>query len=163
MGQHTYAHPFAQLEHVSGACQMFRRACFEQVGGYIPIKDGAIDWIAVTTARMKGWQTRTFPEHVCLHHRKIGTGTHSRLGVRFLYGRKAYYVGGHPIWELFRGVAQMRKAPIVLGGLAFQAGYLWSFFKRVKRPISVELMAFHRREQMQRLRSAFKQCFCIKK
>jgi glycosyltransferase involved in cell wall biosynthesis len=49
---HTYAHQFAQLEHVSGACQMFRRECFEQVGGYIPIKGGAIDWIAVTTARM---------------------------------------------------------------------------------------------------------------
>src|ERR1039458_9171760 len=41
--RHTYAHRFAQLEHVSGACQMFRRECFEQVGGYIPIKGGAID------------------------------------------------------------------------------------------------------------------------
>ena len=47
---HTYAHQFAQLEHVSGACQLFRKECFEQIGGYIPIKGGAIDWIAVTTA-----------------------------------------------------------------------------------------------------------------
>ena len=42
-GKHTYAHQFAQLEHVSGACQLFRRRCFESVGGYVPIKGGAID------------------------------------------------------------------------------------------------------------------------
>lgn len=71
--EHTYAHQFAQIEHVSGACQLFRKECFEQVGGYIPIKGGAIDWIAVTTARMKGWETRTFLEKTCLHHRKLGS------------------------------------------------------------------------------------------
>ena len=37
---HTYAHRFAQLEHVSGACQLFRRSCFEGVGGYVPVKAG---------------------------------------------------------------------------------------------------------------------------
>ncbi|HOY59398.1 MAG TPA: glycosyltransferase family 2 protein [Verrucomicrobiota bacterium] len=152
MNHHTYAHRFAQLEHVSGACQLFRRECFEQIGGYIPIRGGAIDWIAVTTARMKGWQTRTFPERVCLHHRKLGTGTHGPLGTRFHYGRKAYYVGGHPLWELLRGLFQMRETPLLLGGLCFQAGYLWSAVTRVERPVSFELMAFHRGEQMARLR-----------
>jgi hypothetical protein len=57
--------------------QMFRRKCFEAVGGYVPIKGGATDWVAVTTARMKGWKTRTFVEKVCFHYRKIGTGNHS--------------------------------------------------------------------------------------
>src|SRR6267154_4050012 len=79
-----YAHQFAQLEHVSGACQLFTRKCFQAVGGYIPIKGGAIDWIAVTTARMKGWHTQTFLEKSCFHHRKLGTGTDSKLMVRFL-------------------------------------------------------------------------------
>src|SRR5256885_513824 len=64
-GTHTYDHAFANLEHVSGACQLFRRQCFEEVGGYVPVRGGAIDWIAVTTARMKGWDTRTFTEQVC--------------------------------------------------------------------------------------------------
>src|SRR5262249_19115305 len=94
--QHTYAHDQANLAHVSGACQIFRRECFEEVGGYLPVPGGAIDWIAVTTARMKGWKTRTFVEKICYHHRKIGTGNNSRLMARFHYGRKAYYVGGHP-------------------------------------------------------------------
>ncbi|MGO8927561.1 MAG: glycosyltransferase family 2 protein [Limisphaerales bacterium] len=155
LNTHTYAHRFAQLEHVSGACQMFRRECFDQIGGYAPIKGGAIDWIAVTTARMKGWKTRTFPEKVCLHHRKLGTGTHGPLATRFHYGRKAYYVGGHPLWELLRGVFQMRERPFLLGGLCFQAGYLWSAITRVERPVAPELVAFHRSEQMARLRRLF--------
>ncbi len=156
MNAHTYAHRFAQLEHVSGACQMFRRECFEQIGGYIPIKGGAIDWIAVTTARMKGWQTRTFPEKVCLHHRQLGSGTHGPLATRFHYGQKAWYVGGHPLWELLRGVFQMRERPFFLGGLYFQAGYLWAGLIRTERPVSRELMTFHRQEQMTRLRRLFR-------
>jgi glycosyltransferase involved in cell wall biosynthesis len=149
---HTYSHDRANLAHVSGACQMFRRECFEAVGGYVPIPGGAIDWIAVTTARMKGWRTRTFLEKVCYHHRKIGTGNSGQLMVRFHYGRKAYYVGGHPLWELARGIFQMRTAPVAIGGLFFIAGYLWAGIARTSRPVSPELMSFHRQEQLTRLR-----------
>jgi hypothetical protein len=155
-GNHTYAHGAANLTHVSGACQMFRRRCFEEVGGYIPIKGGAIDWIAVTTARMKGWETQTFLERVCFHHRIIGTGNHSALVARFHYGRKAYYVGGHPLWETLRGIFQMREKPLLIGGIYFTIGYWWAFITRMHRPVSGELMAFHRAEQMSRLKGVFR-------
>jgi poly-beta-1,6-N-acetyl-D-glucosamine synthase len=150
--KHSYAHQFANLQHVSGACQLFRRDCFAQIGGYQPVKGGAIDWIAVTTARMKGWKTQTFTQKVCLHHRPIGTGNNSPLLVPFHYGRKAYYVGGHPIWELLRGFFQMKNEPRIIGGLLFQAGYLWAFLTRMPRAVSPELMKFHRTEQMSRLK-----------
>lgn len=155
---HTYAHRNANLKHVSGACQLFRRSCFEQIGGYIPVRGGAIDWIAVTTARMKGWETRTFTEKVCFHHRKIGIGTggNSVLRTRYHYGQKAYYVGGHPLWETVRGVGQMRKKPFLLGGLMFLAGYCVAAVKRMERPVSPELIAFHRNEQMARLKRVFR-------
>ena len=131
---HAYAHRFAQLDHVSGTCQLFRRECFAQMGGYVPVKGGAIDWIAVTTARMKGWKTRTFPDKVCFHHRKLGTGNNKPLMVRFHYGTKAYYVGGHPLWEVIRGVFQMREKPRVLGGLYFLAGYAWASVRGCREP-----------------------------
>lgn len=150
--KHTYAHQFARLDHVSGACQLFRKSCFESVGGYQPIPGGAIDWIAVTTARMNGWKTCTYPEKVSFHHRRLGTGNNSPLMVRFHYGRKAYYVGGHPLWELLRGVFQMREDPYVIGGLFFQFGFIWSFFCRTPRAVNEKLMKFHRAEQMLRLR-----------
>jgi glycosyltransferase involved in cell wall biosynthesis len=151
-GNHSYAHGSANLTHVSGACQIFRKQCFAEVGGYVPIKGGAIDWIAVTTARMKGWETRTFLERVCFHHRKIGTGNHSPLMARFHYGRKAYYVGGHPLWETLRGLFQFRESPFLIGSIWFVAGYWWACLTRMHRPVSRELMAFHRGEQMTRLR-----------
>lgn len=151
-GRHSYAHKGANLEHVSGACQLFRRECFDVIGGYLPIKGGGIDWIAVTTARMKGWQTRTFVERVSYHHRNIGTAESSVLRARFHYGRKAYYVGGHPLWEVLRGIFQMRTPPYVVGGLWFIAGYVWAAVTRMPRPVPAELMAFHRGEQMSRLK-----------
>lgn len=148
--RHTYAHKHAQLDHVSGACQLFRRACFDQVGGYVPIKGGAIDWIAVTTARMKGWQTRTYTEKYTFHHRKLGTGNNSALMVNFHYGRKAYYVGGHPLWIFIRALGQLKQRPYLVAGFLFFWGYTWSAIKRVPRVVTPELMAFHRKEQMQR-------------
>jgi glycosyltransferase involved in cell wall biosynthesis len=160
VGRHTYAHAFAQLEHVSGACQVFRRDCFEAIGGYAPIRGGAIDWIAVTTARMKGWQTRTFVEKTCQHHRKLGTGTDNELMVRFRYGQRAYYVGGHPAWEFLRGVFQMRQRPWIIGGLYFLSGYFWGMATRMPRPVSAELMRFHRGEQMLRLRGVLSRRVC---
>jgi glycosyltransferase involved in cell wall biosynthesis len=147
----TSDHQFANAEHVPGPCQLFRRACLEELGGYTPVKGGAIDWIAVTTARMRGWRTRSFPERTYTHHRTMGTAESHPLRAKFHYGRKAYYVGGHPVWELLRGFYQMRNSPRIVGGLCFQAGYVWACLTRIERPVSPELMAFHRREQMSRL------------
>ena len=146
------AHIFVNQNHVSGQCQLFRRKCFEEIGGYVPIKGGAIDWVAVTTARMKGWETRSFDEQTFLHHRKMGTADQGVLKSRFHYGRKAYYVGGHPVWEILRGLFSMKDQPWILGGLCFQLGYLWALVTRMPRPVAPELIAFHRAEQMQRLR-----------
>lgn len=147
----TYDYRFVNIEHVSGACQVFRRECFEAIGGYMPVKGGSIDHIAVITARMKGWKTRTFTEKSCLHHRTMGTAGRSLLKSRFKLGMKDYSIGNHPMWEFFRTARQMTLPPVLTGGLALAAGYLWGVVRQVPRPVSPDLIAFHRREQMQRL------------
>jgi glycosyltransferase involved in cell wall biosynthesis len=139
--------------HVSGQCQLFRRECFEAIGGYVPHGAGGIDWIAVTTARMIGWKTRSFREKSFFHHRSLGTAERGRLASAFSYGEKDYYLGGHPLWELFRVVYRMTKRPYVVEGLAIGAGYLWAGGRRIRRPVSPALMRFHRHEQMQKLRA----------
>lgn len=153
---------FVNLNHVSGACQLFRKSCFEQIGGYQPIKGGGIDWTAVTTARMKGWQTRTFTEKVCYHHRKMGTGNSSYLMSRFRHGQKDFYLGGHPLWELFRGFYRMGQKPYLVAGAYLLAGYFGSYFKRIERPIPKEIIEFHRAEQIQRLKEIFIKRFARK-
>jgi hypothetical protein len=147
-----YDYRFVNIEHVSGACQVFRRECFEQIGGYVAVKGGGIDHIAVVTARMRGWKTRTFTEKVCIHHRDMGTAQHGALIARFKIGVKDYTFGNHPAWELFRTIYQMTRRPLFLGGLAVACGYCWAGLRRVERPVSRELVSFYRREQLQRLK-----------
>jgi glycosyltransferase involved in cell wall biosynthesis len=149
----TYDYRFTSIDHVSGACQVFRRQCFEQIGGYVPVKGGGIDLIAVITARMKGWKTRTFLERVSLHHRKMGTAQDSALSAWFKNGVKDYALGCHPVWEAFRTCYQMTKRPYILGGLLLGIGYAWSLVRRAERTIPNEVMGFRRREQMQRLKN----------
>jgi glycosyltransferase involved in cell wall biosynthesis len=148
----TYDYRFVSIEHVSGACQVFRRQCFEDIGGYTPIKSGGVDYIMVVTARMKGWKTRTFTGKVCVHHREMGTAQHSAVTARFRSGLKDYAFGNHPIWEMSRMIYQSTKRPFVLGGAALMSGYLWAAIRHVERPVSRELVAFSRREQIQRLK-----------
>jgi poly-beta-1,6-N-acetyl-D-glucosamine synthase len=148
----TYDYRFVSIEHVSGACHVFRRECFEAIGGYRPVKGGSIDHIAVISARMKGWKTRTFTEKVCLHHREMGTAQRSVLTSKFKLGVKDHAVGNHPLWELFRTGYQMTKPPLGFGGLALGTGYLWALLRRAERPVSRDLIDFHQQEQMQRLK-----------
>lgn len=149
----SYDYRFTNIEHVSGACQMFRWACFEAIGGYKPIKGGGIDWLAVTTARMKGWTTRTFTEKSVRHHRKIGTGGTKGLKTFFRQGTKDFYLGNHPLWEILRTIYQMRYKPRGTGGLAILSGYLMALVKRMERPAPPDVIEFCRKEQMRRLRA----------
>jgi glycosyltransferase involved in cell wall biosynthesis len=150
-------------KYVNGGIQLFRRGCFEDIGGYIPNKAGGVDWIAVTTARMKGWKTESFKEKVFHHHRKSGTGGTNKFGALFNSGGKDYYLGGHPAWEIFRLAYRTAKRPFIIGSAVMGAGYLWAFITRVKRPVSAELMEFHRREQMQKLRAILKSMLRLQK
>jgi poly-beta-1,6-N-acetyl-D-glucosamine synthase len=151
-GKH-YDYRFTNIAHVSGACQIFRRDCFTDIGGYTPVSGGGVDWIAVTTARMKGWDTRTFTERVCQHHRPIGTGAGSRWTALIRQGRKDYYLGGHPVWQLFRCSYQAVRPPLFIGSVCLFFGYAWAAINRVRRPVPSELIAFHRAEQMARLKA----------
>jgi poly-beta-1,6-N-acetyl-D-glucosamine synthase len=148
----SYDYRFVSIEHVSGACQVFRRQCFEQIGGYIPTEGGAIDRIANIASRMKQWRTRTFTERSYLHHRDLGGAENGRLGANIKDGAKDYAVGTHPVWMLFRVVYQMSRRPYVVGALALAWGYLWSYVRGGERPVSRELVEFNRQEQMRRLR-----------
>ena len=93
---------------------LFRRRCFEDVGGYIANPGGGVDWIAVTTARMKGWKPRSFPEKRFHHYRALGTAGRSGLAAIFSYGEKDYYLGGSPVWQFFRVTYRMTKRPVLL-------------------------------------------------
>jgi biofilm PGA synthesis N-glycosyltransferase PgaC len=147
----SYDYRFVSIEHVSGPCQVFRRECFEDIGGYVPARGGGVDHIAVLTARMKGWKTRCFTGKV-YQHRQMGSAKHGPVGYKFAVGKLDYALGGHPLWEVFRVLYQMTRRPWILGGVMIAVGYTFAALTRAKRPISKELVRFRRREQMARLK-----------
>ena len=154
---------FEGENHVAGGCQLFRRRCFEEVGGYVPNGAGGIDWIAVTTARMKGWKTRSFPEKRFHHYRTLGTAGRSGMAASFSYGEKDYYLGGSPVWQLFRVAYRVTKRPVLTDSLGLFFGYCWAALRRVKRPVTPELIYFHRREQIRKLKAIFRALLRLKK
>jgi len=150
-----YDYRFVSIEHVAGPLQVFRRQCLKDIGGYVPSKSGGVDHIAVITARMKGWKTRTFPEKVYRHHRDMGTAARGRVMARYKSGALDYALGGHPVWEICRTIYQMTRPPYFVGGLALLAGYISAGARHIDRPVPHELVRFRRREQLHRLKSFF--------
>jgi biofilm PGA synthesis N-glycosyltransferase PgaC len=151
-GELKYDYRFTSTENVWGGCQLFRRECFESIGGYVPLKGGGVDLVAVVTARMNGWRTRTFVEKVCVHHRVMNSAMNKGLKLKFRWGQSDYRLGSHPIWQLIRCMYQMSKRPYVIGGLIVLSGYYFSFFARHPRSVSVEFAKYRGWEQMQRLK-----------
>jgi poly-beta-1,6-N-acetyl-D-glucosamine synthase len=154
-GSFQYDYRFTSIEHVSGQCQLFRGECFEEIGGFVPRKIGGVDLVAVTTARMKGWQTRTFPEKLYHHHRKMGTAAQSTLIVPYRVGQTDYVLGSHPVWEFFRCIYQLTRPPILLGGSLRLVGFFWAMTRRVQKQVSADFVRFRREEQMRRLEKFF--------
>ncbi|HEX3627770.1 MAG TPA: glycosyltransferase family 2 protein [Verrucomicrobiae bacterium] len=144
---------FEGENYVAGPVQLFRRKCWNETGGYIANPGGGVDWIAVVTSRMKGWTVKSFADKRYHHHRSMGTSGKSDVAAMFAYGQKDYWLGNSPLWQLFRVTYRVAKKPYISGGLALFLGYSWAALRRVKRPISPELMRFHRGEQMQKLKA----------
>ena len=155
-GYDTAKDSFEGENYVAGGCQLFRAQCFKEIGGYTPVRGGGIDWIAVMSARMKGWKVRSFAEKRFHHYRTLGTAEKGKLGAAFDYGKRAYSLGGSPIWQVIRCLYRIKSKPYVFGGFALGCGFFWSALCRVRRPVSDEMMRFHRREQMQKLATIFR-------
>ncbi len=148
---------FKSPEHVSGACQMFRRQCFEDIGGYKPVKSGGIDLIALLSAQANGWRTRRYDERVCEHHRTVGSGMHSSLWRRQLnLGKKDYLLGSHPVFEVLRAANQMTSRPYLIAGGLILVGYFWALLRRLDRTMPQELIVIRQADQVRRLKNVLR-------
>jgi glycosyltransferase involved in cell wall biosynthesis len=154
---------FEGENYVAGPIQLFRRDCFHEIGGYFANPAGGVDWIAVMDARLKGWTARSFSDLRYHHHRSMGTAERGQVKALFSYGEKDYYLGGSPVWQLFRVTYRIAKKPYFIGGFALFGGYFWAALRKVKRPVSNDLMKFHRAEQMKKLKLIFRALLKFKK
>jgi biofilm PGA synthesis N-glycosyltransferase PgaC len=135
---------------VAGATQFFRRECFEEVGGILPLRYGGEDWCAEVSARMMGWKVRASPKLRIFHHRTADT-VDGWLLRRFQQGKMDYSLGCLPAFEVVKCAVRMSEKPVVLGGCVRFAGFTWSYCVRADRSVSREFIRFLQKEQKQRL------------
>lgn len=141
----------SEAQYVPGAVQLFRRACFEQIGGYALSRWGGEDTIAVVTARMKGWETQSIPGLHAYHH-KVADESRGQWNERFREGVMFHALGSHPLFELLKSIRWMAKAPYILQGAVRMCGYIWAACSGQKRPVSEEFIRYLRSEQRGRLK-----------
>jgi poly-beta-1,6-N-acetyl-D-glucosamine synthase len=138
---------------VAGAVQLFRRPCYEAIGGYRRLSCGGIDAVAETMARMHGWQVESFLDLPYYHHRVTGTAGGGVIKARFKMGVQHRLIGYHPIFHLASCMFHLSSYPFVIGSLASIAGYLWAFLKRYEIAVPDDFVLFLRGEQRARLKS----------
>lgn len=135
---------------VAGAIQLFRRSCFEGVGGHRPLPFGGEDTVSEIIARMNGWEVRSFPDLIVCHH-NIGAYKRGRIRNAIRQGRMDYSVGTDPLFEVFKCARRMTTKPYVLGGIVRIFGFLRCYLWKDKRMITDDVVKFTRREQRERL------------
>jgi biofilm PGA synthesis N-glycosyltransferase PgaC len=140
--------------HVAGGVQFFRRSCFEQIGGYLPISGGGQDTIADVMSMMHGWRICALPHLEALHLRPDGFGNDDVFQRGMKWGRKFYLLGYHPLFYWAQCVRRLGRRPIVIGSVCQLLGFVVAARKREARPVSVEFVRFLRKMQMRRLRAA---------
>lgn len=139
-------------DSVGGPFQFFRKQCFEDVGGFKPVKIGGVDAIAEISAKMHGWKVRSFPVLKVYHYRCTGTATGSMMMARFRDGMKDFVLGYDPLFEAARCLYRFKENGYSAGGLFRISGYFWAFLKNYQRPVSKEFVQFLRADQRRRLR-----------
>ncbi len=139
-----------QSGSVPHGIQLFRRACFEQIGGYVPLRYGAPDWCAEVSARMHGWRIESFPDVPAFHHRLTGNVS-GRLRYLYRSGLSAYSLGSHPLFEIAKCIVRLRHRPYVVGALSRLTGFVVGYCRQEERQVPFELVRFLRSEQIRKL------------
>jgi glycosyltransferase involved in cell wall biosynthesis len=140
---------------VAHAVQMFRRECFETIGGYTALPYGGPDWYIQVQARMQGWHVRAFPDLPVQHYRPTGGADRPFRGL-FRQGRMDHSLGSYPPFELMKIVRRFRAKPYVIGSLVRLSGFVWGYLSNEKRMVSDEFVRYLRSEEKARLLGIFK-------
>jgi biofilm PGA synthesis N-glycosyltransferase PgaC len=145
----------SSLNHAVGAVQFWRRECFEEVGGYQAATVGGVDSLAELTARMKGWETRSFADLPIYHHKSVdsvGGGNVYRIAYRA--GLTEYHIGTRPLFAFFKALRRWRDRPLLVGAAIRFFAYCTLWLSKARRDASDELVAYLKHEQMHTLQRA---------
>ncbi len=134
--------------HVRGATKIYRRACWEAIGGFWPAPGW--DTMDEVKANRLGWTSRSFAEPRLLHHRYTGSADGLWGGI-VKNGRANWVCGYHPLFMVVKCVSRLLSKPYLLGSTALFYGFISGYFKGIPQVDDVATIAYLRHQQMRRL------------
>lgn len=134
--------------HVRGATKIYRKACWDGIGGLWPAPGW--DTMDEVKANSLGWTTRSFRHLQLTHHRPTGKAD-GLWGMFVKYGRANYICGYHPLFMFLKCLRRLKQSPLVLGSLGLMYGYVTGYLKRVPQVSDPVAIAYLRRQQLNRL------------
>lgn len=139
---------YTPRDHVRGATKMYRRACFDAIGGLSAAMgwDGIDEWKALSL----GWKVQSFLELKVYHYRFTGAAT-GYLKSCVEQGDGAYRMGYHPLFMVARGIRRMTDRPYVIGGAAMVWAYFRSWLRREEMLADPKVVRYVRRTQLRKL------------
>jgi biofilm PGA synthesis N-glycosyltransferase PgaC len=141
------------LDSVAGAVQLFRKKCFQDVGGgYLPLPHGGIDAAAEIIAKMKGWKVKKSLENKAFEHRQTGTATASPVIACYRLGRRFHSLGYSALFFALRCIYRIGDEPLLVGSCAQMLGFIESIVKCRPVALPIEAVRFLRRQQREKLR-----------
>jgi biofilm PGA synthesis N-glycosyltransferase PgaC len=134
--------------HVRGATKIYRRACWEQIGGVL----SAAGWDTVDEVKsnMLGWSTRTLNGLNVLHYRFTGAAN-GAWDNAVKNGLWSYIAGYHSLFLLGRCARQFFKKPAVLGSVGLFFGYVSGWIEGVPQIEDKSVIRYLRDQQLRRL------------
>jgi poly-beta-1,6-N-acetyl-D-glucosamine synthase len=134
--------------HVRGATKMYRKKCFDEIGGLQPVFGW--DGIDEMKAMMLGWETRSFKNITVLHLRATGQET-GILKYAWRRGVLNYYLGYNPIYSILSCLNNFSKKPYIIFGLSLFAGYIYSVITQSEQIPDKNLINFIKKFQIKRI------------
>jgi glycosyltransferase involved in cell wall biosynthesis len=145
---HTLQREHTPRFHVRGATKIYRRACWDDIGGVIA--GPGWDTLDEIEANRRGWSTRTFDGPSLIHLRFTGTAN-GAWGNAVKNGVWSYVAGYHPVYMAIRCARQLFRRPILFGSVGLAYGFLYASLRGVSRGASVETTQYLQKQQLRRL------------
>jgi poly-beta-1,6-N-acetyl-D-glucosamine synthase len=134
--------------HVRGATKIYRRECWQQIGGLI--RAPGWDTVDEVKANMLGWSTRTFAELKLTHQRHAGEA-YGAWNNWVKNGRANYVAGYHPLFMLLKCLRRVFVRPYLVAGWGLWVGFLGGYLRKVPQVADAALIQYFRQQQMNRL------------
>jgi glycosyltransferase involved in cell wall biosynthesis len=137
--------------HVRGPTKIYRRKCFEAIGGLI--RTPGWDTVDQIKANMLGWKTLSFPHIQLVHHRPTG-GAYGAWADWVKCGLANYITGYHPVFMACKCVKRTLTRPTPAGirnGFGLWWGFTKGYVRRIPKVPDPDMIRYLRTQQWRAL------------